>query len=215
MKKFYPVLHVLTSQQALEQSKLLFENGADGLFLISHEGDNKLVTSLVAEVKSKFPSLKVGINLLGRNALSAMEEAIEVKADMLWCDFAYVDSAWKRPLAHALSELSTTHGIPVFAGVAFKYQRHEPDPLKAAQYANELGFIATTSGTATGIEPDVDKIALMARTGNLAVASGLSVENVLKFKPFLTYFLVSTGLSYSMYDFDPQKVLKFSQLVKA
>ena len=106
--------------------------------------------------------------------------------------------------------------IDVFASVAFKYQAEDPNPSLAAQLAQSAGFIPTTSGAGTGKAPTVEKIASMyeATGGLLAVASGMTPENIAQFKPYLSHVLVSTGISKDEYHFDLDKLENFIKFAK-
>jgi predicted TIM-barrel enzyme len=103
----------------------------------------------------------------------------------------------------------------VFAGVAFKHQRPEPNPELAARMADKFGFIASTSGSATGVAAEVDKIArLRTALGDapLAIASGVTPENVHEYAPHLSHILVATGVSESFHEFDYEKLYRLRSL---
>jgi len=68
------------------------------------------------------------------------------------------------------------------------------------------GFIPTTSGSATGKAPQLAKIISMSQHGVLAVASGMTPDNVSDYAPYLSHILVSTGISLDEYRIDPDKL---------
>ena len=81
--------------------------------------------------------------------------------------------------------------------------------LSARNDPRGCGFIPTTSGAVTVSAPDVSKIKVMGEfvgRENLAVASGITPENISLFIPFCENFLVSTGISKSFYEFDLQRL---------
>ena len=53
-----------------------------------------------------------------------------------------------------------------------------------------------------------------ATSGLLAVASGMTPDNISEFKPYLSHVLVSTGISKDEYHFDEEKINAFIQLAK-
>lgn len=107
-----------------------------------------------------------------------------------------------------------------YGSVAFKYQAPEPDPAGAAVQALKLCMLPTTSGPGTGHAPDVEKARSMAAAvargplgGELAVASGMTPENVSAFLPYFTHFLVATGVSKDEHHFDEARLVQFIEKV--
>ena len=97
-----------------------------------------------------------------------------------------------------------------FGGVAFKYQREVRDLEAACRIAREHVDVVTTSGSGTGHVPPVEKISRMKRAlGDwpLAIASGITPENVKDYLPVADCFLVSTGIGKSFTELEPAKVL--------
>jgi predicted TIM-barrel enzyme len=76
--------------------------------------------------------------------------------------------------------------------------------------------VITTSGMATGSAPAVEKIRSMREAIGkhpLAIASGMTPENVSQFMPYADAFLVATGISKSSYELDPAKVAAFVKAI--
>lgn len=129
---------------------------------------------------------------------------------------------------------------PLFFGsVAFKYQPFDPMPEFAARFATMGGMIPTTSGPGTGQPPDVAKLQSMRdelerlrvdQSGRpltfqlhslplptppstpLAIASGMTPENLADFLPHVTHFLVATGVSTDMHHFDGARLRRFVEI---
>jgi hypothetical protein len=100
-----------------------------------------------------------------------------------------------------------------FGGVAFKYQRPVEDVARAARIAAGYMDVVTTSGPGTGHAADVAKIrAMKAALGPtpLAIASGITPDNVGEYLPVADCFLVATGISSS---FDELSAAKVAALV--
>ena len=202
-----PVIHFLDEDTTLKQAELAFRCGADGVFLICHDGKSDDVIPNIA-AKIKFPDFKVGINLLSKPPNIAFEIAEEHNLDMLWVDRPGVDSDGLDPDGEKLVLLSVSNSkIEVFASVAFKYQEEEKDPKRAAEQARGNGWIPTTSGSATGQPPSIDKIRLMSGAV-LANASGITPENIVDYRGLLSHVLVATGISKDEYHFDEDKLRK-------
>lgn len=210
----YPVIHHLDKNTSLDQVMLCAHLNVDGVFLISHHGDDEAIVKVAIEAKKEYPNLKVGINLLSTSPVEAVNQAIFHQLDMVWADSMGVDSKGLRPLGQHLSQL--TPKIPLFCSVAFKHQPYEPNPPLAAVNALNGGFIPTTSGEATGSAPDLDKIIDMslAVNGKLAIASGMTPDNIHLYAPYLKYILVATGVSMNDYQIDPEKLKRFIQIIR-
>lgn len=208
-----PVVHHRDEQTTFEQLGIARELGADGAFLISHRGEDAEVVriaSLMALYDQDFP---VGINLLSTNPLEALRAAREARIPMVWADSFGVDSggftAMGNDCAAALRWMGPTDiEIAAFAGVAFKHQRHEPNPAEAARRARNAGFIPTTSGSATGVAADTSRVRAMSEAvnGGLALASGVTPENYAEYADLVSHVLVATGVSKNEYEIDPERL---------
>lgn len=212
-----PVIHYLDRVTAMEQAELAFDAGADGVFLISHGNDDAQLGGIAQLIKAKHAGKRVGINLLTQGPLVAAQVAVERGLDMIWGDDCGVSSAGCASLAIDLSVFIRAYpDVQVFASVAFKYQAVESRPADAARNALEAGFIPTTSGEATGSPPSVEKIELMssAAKGQLAVASGMTVDNVQSYARYLSHILVATGVSVDEHHFDYETLHRFVALAR-
>ena len=203
--KIIPVIHHLTQQLTLENAQLCSEVGAYGVFLISMNGDNNDIPMLAKTIKGRYPHLKVGFNLLGYNAIDALEIALTYDLDMTWSDNPIVTSKKMAVEALEIKEMLFGKNHIFFNSVAFKYQQEEKNPGLAAKNSMMLDFIPTTSGDATGVAANMDKvIAMKEEISNypLAIASGLDPLNVTNYIPYIEYGLVATGISKSFHELD-------------
>lgn len=218
MTQVYPVIHYKDDSTTISQAILAKTLNADGVFLISHIGNNEKLIPLAIEIKKLFPNFQVGLNFLGETALHTAKIVKENNLDMIWADSCGVSSQGLNEEGQELKDwASNNQEINVFASVAFKYQRNESNPPLAANEAQNAGFIATTSGAGTGQAPSVNKIRDMslATNGQLAIASGMTCENIEEFVPYLSHILVATGVSKDDYHFDVDKLTTFIRLVKS
>lgn len=217
MTKVFPVIHHLDDELGIEQAMIAHSMGADGVFLISHHGKDLNLGILGVKIKALMPDLKIGINMLNHDISYSAKIVRHLGLDMVWADYCGVSSEGYNEEAVYLSNwLKENPDIELFASVAFKYQKEDKEPAKAAMNAKKLGFIPTTSGEATGHAPSIEKIQLMSESvsGNLAIASGMTVENIHLFKPYLSHVLVSTGISLDDYRFDKNKLDMFMKKIK-
>lgn len=207
-----PVIHHLSVEHVLDEVALATEAGVDGVFLIDHHGRDTALLQALEAVVSRYPALYVGVNLLSvRDPLLALSLARAHGADALWLDHAGVSSTeleGGRALAVAVG---AGPRIEVYASVAFKYQPVEPNPAGAAANAHDFGFIATTSGERTGQPPSLEKVGFMAAAtqGRLAVASGLTPENMAAYAPLVSHALVATGVQAAPAQLDYERLCRF------
>jgi hypothetical protein len=214
--KVLPVIHHIDVETTLTQAAIAFTCDADGVFLISHHGADRELAETARHIKSRFPGKAVGLNYLQLGVLEAAKNAQENGLDMVWGDVCGVSSIGLTATGQWLRTFKLNNpNIEVFASVAFKYQQVEFDPLGAAEVARGAGFIPTTSGAATGSAPTLEKIRSMKNNGDLAVASGMSLENVAMFAPLLSHILVATSVSVDDHHFDDVLLGKFVGAVKS
>ncbi len=80
-------------------------------------------------------------------------------------------------------------------------------------------MLPTTSGPGTGSAPELRKIREMREAlgpdGPLAIASGITAENVVEFARYATHFLVASGVSRDEHHLDPVKVAELAAVLNA
>lgn len=224
MKKLYIVIHhdddLLTIQQASICAKT---KGVHGIFLISHTGQNEEILKQAEIVHDLFPTLEIGVNFLGWSAYDAMKAfAPRQFIRNLWFDSVGVfngqSSAIADQTSDALKHLNKWSSNPrqIFAGVDFKYQVLDLDPIASCKKLVELGFIPTTSGIATGFAPSkkkLENLSAVAGDNGLAVASGITPENISELAPYLNHILVSTGVSTNFFEIDEAKLVALASKI--
>ncbi len=165
--------------------------------------------ALVEEAKAYYPDLQVGVNILGWPAgviMGRVSPEIWVWSDD--GDLEGVDEAkkdgWK--------------GL-YFAGAAFKGQPQVSLKNIPKHVARLNGHVVTTSGPRTGVPADVEKIRVFREAlgpkGLLAVASGITPENVGDFVEDVDIFLVATGIESSFGCLDPDRTKALVDTVHA
>jgi predicted TIM-barrel enzyme len=213
-----PVVHVEAPTQALRNVGRAVRAKADGVFLIGHGMRHDVLAAIHVEVRRAFPDFWVGVNFLD---LDPRESFARLGADGLWADDACIDERASaqddaEEIARARRE-SLWDGL-YFGGVAFKHQRPVRDLEGAARIAARYMDVVTTSGDATGHAPDPSKIATMKRgcgVTPLAVASGITPDNVANYMDVADCFLVATGASSSFTELDPRRLEALVQRVRA
>jgi hypothetical protein len=211
------VVHVETFPQALRNAQIAEAEGADGVFLINHSIPFHLLIGAYETVRDALPSLWVGLNCLdlGRSALSYVPHSLAG----LWVDNAGITER-DNPAAGAeafarIREECGWRGL-YFGGVAFKYQERV-DHAKAARQAVPFVDVITTSGDGTGKAANVEKIREMKEAiGDhpLAIASGITPENVGEYLSHADCFLVATGISDSHTELNPARVRALAHLLR-
>lgn len=204
----YPVVHINDLRQATEQSAVALERGADGIYLIDHHsGDTNLLFNAFNAVSRLHPEAYVGINALcaptSYDIFLMMQRALSRGKLRRYPDGAWVDDA--TPNARETSRLRLMDPelgkIRYLGGVAFKYTPFATnDPMVAAREAVRLRYsvdVVTTSGPGTGVPPSPEKIAAMKESIGkqpLAVASGVSIENLADYDGNIDQLLVATSI---------------------
>lgn len=212
--KIYPVIHYLDKKTTFDEVKKAKSYGADGCFLISHKGNDEELLTVGFELMMANMDWPIGINLLTYAAVDAASEIKGHGFPMMWADNVGVSSKGVTGAGEMIASIrkqSPNNEFQVFGSVAFKYQDPEPNPPLAARNALAMGFIPTTSGSGTGSAPELKKIKDMsfAAEGVLAVASGMTPENVGAYAPHLSHILVATGIAQDEYRMDVDKLQRF------
>ncbi|MBI3627137.1 MAG: hypothetical protein HY220_00075 [Candidatus Sungbacteria bacterium] len=211
------VVHIKTLAQALENVALAEGEGANGVFLIDHATRANLIT-IYRTVREKFPTLWAGANWLDRSADEALA-AIPDDVLGLWTDNAGINEDPEDPAATARANWRICQerrwpGL-YFGGFAFKYQQPVENLAPLAELAAKYMDVVTTSGLATGEAPDVEKIQTIRHAigpeTTLAIASGMSSENVGAYLGLADCFLVATSISGSFFNLDAAKVRAFAK----
>lgn len=207
MKKVWPVIHIKNCEIALQNAQIAHDAGCHGIFLISMDNQDEKIDPIGLKIRERIPKLEIGVNYLSLLADEAVNRSLSNGWNATWVDDSGIHSTNVEEIALTCAELITNHQF--FASIAFKYQRVDPKPPIAALHAQKLGMIPTTSGDATGSAPDVEKLKNISEVLNgtrLAVASGITPDNVTELSPYVTDILVATGISLDFYRFDADKL---------
>ena len=212
--KVFPVVHINTPETATVQAKSALDFGADGVYLIDHNGSANTVFDTLDYLRSERPDSYAGINLLGYSALGAVQKlqkrmdtgAHEVPS-ALWIDDIRNYHGYPAELSKQIKGSNPRlHSVKILGGVAFKYTpTFTENPILAAQEVRTLydaTDVITTSGSGTGTPPSVAKIqAMKIASGEkpLAVASGIPLENIDEYDGIVDEVLVASSIETSPY----------------
>jgi predicted TIM-barrel enzyme len=214
-----PVIHAETSAQSLQNAETAYANGSDGVFLINHSISTPELLRIAAEVRAKFSKWWIGLNCLARGPEEVFH-LVDCGINGIWTDNALIDE--QRDTQEAAERVLTARAKSkweglYFGGVAFKYQRQVEDLQRAARVAGNYMDVVTTSGPGTGQPALRQKISLM-KSGladkPLAIASGITPENVSEYLDVADCFLVATGISRTFTEFEPRRVRELVQVVR-
>lgn len=212
-----PVVHPVGRAEALASVEVAHRCGARGVFTINQGMNEGEVLELVSEIWRRYPELWVGVNLLGHSPAQALGQALEAcgRIGGIWSDNAHIDERTAdQPGAAELVAARRARGWNglYFGGVAFKYQREvASDALgRAAKLATSYMDVVCTSGPGTGQPAQLDKVIAMRQgmgaDGAIALASGVTPENVGAYLPYVDAFLVGTGIEASFGVLDAGKL---------
>ena len=215
-----PVIHVETELQALHSAEIAKEAGCDGVFLISMRGMNHLdLLKIHKIVRQEFATWWIGINYLDLPAVSVFDN-LSRGVSGVWVDNAEIYEWLNKQLkADEIQEAQRKSGWQglYFGGVAFKYQPRVSNIALAAKIATKYMDVITTSGSATGQAPEKEKIEIMkAAIGDfpLAVASGVSPENVRNFLQADCFLVATSLLVPGKEEFDPYRVKALVEAIR-
>jgi len=212
-----PVIHTVDRDLVMTSIRVAVAAGCRGVFVIDQEMAAADVLALVCEARDAHPDLWIGVNLLSRRPPQALAEALDAcrgRIDGIWSDNAGIDlqAANEQPIAElfrAARSARAWRGLH-FGGVAFKYQHPvaTEDLGRLTALAAKYVDVICTSGPATGVAADVMKVCRMraATDAPIALASGITAENVRDYLPYVDAYLVGTGIEERFGVLDPRKV---------
>ena len=215
-KKFYPVIHAEDMSGVLCNATVAFEAGADGIFLINHSIQAVELLMIYSVIRRRFPEQFIGINLLDQSAVAAFQ-LMRYHSDVsaLWVDNSGIGDDITRDAEKLRTEMCASDWPGLyFASTAFKHQQLVRDVTEAALLTSQYAHVVVTSGSETGTAPTAAKIIMMKAgvpTHPLAIASGMTLENIDLFLPHADMFLVATGISQNFTTLDADKTRQMAK----
>lgn len=218
-----PVVHPVTREDALRSIEVVVAAGCRGIFLIDQGMTEAELLPFVREVQQRYPALWIGVNLLGRRPPDALATAATAcgRIDGIWSDNASIDEgAPAQPVAQQFVDGRAGWEGLHFGGVAFKYQREvaAADLGRAAGIATRYMDVVCTSGAGTGKAVQAEKVRAMheglGEGGALALASGVTTENVSAYLPYVSAYLVGTGIEERLGVIDAGRVTTLRRAIE-
>ena len=206
-----PVIHVRSLEQAEKNVQTATGCGAHGVFLINHDFDREQLLPILRRIRSDNPYLWLGVNFLAVTGLDAFPilgrlQAEGCPVDAYWADDARIDETAGgdgQAEAAAIAEARSASGWKglYFGGTAFKKQRPVASDhfAKAAELARDYMDVVTTSGIATGQAAELSKVEAFRTAcadAPLAIASGITPDNVAQQAVLADAILVATGINF-------------------
>ena len=201
---------MIDEEQVFANVDTCIKCGIQKIFIINHVVTVDELILCAHKVKSYYHygrTLWVGVNMLGLNADECLTSP-PLNIDGIWCDSSL-------PLDKKYL-LDNYKGM-FFGGVAFKYQPQPKDLQSACEESKLVTHVATTSGSGTGKQPTTYKIKVMREylgEHPMAIASGISVENINDFKDIADYLLVATSITDSNEMIIEEKLMELNSKLK-
>lgn len=226
-----PVIHVLDERQTARNIDIALDAGVAGIFMINHDFPVEPFLPIVRAIRQRYPELWLGLNFLavtGEHAFPVLGHLHDegCRIDAYWADDACIDeraSIADQTQANKIQRAranSAWNGL-YLGGTCFKKQREvSPEHYGAsAEIATHFMDVVCTSGYATGIEAETDKIEVFRQhIGEhvLALASGITPENATCYAD-VDCFLVATGINLDndFYNIDQQKLKRLLTVTQA
>lgn len=223
-----PVIHVLDNTQTELNIQRALDGGCKGVFLINHDFGIEKFLPIIRHARETFPNIWLAINFLavtGKHAFPVLGKLQNegCRIDGYWGDDARIDEhcdkANQREAAEILDvkKANNWDGL-YFGGTAFKKQRDvNPEHYAtSAELATHFMDVVCTSGVATGHAADLDKIKTFRNACGetpLALASGITPENVGQYSNDVDCLMVATGINIKddFYNIDPKRLQKLMQ----
>jgi len=220
---FLPVVHFADDFNFTRNIDLAVAAGAHGIWLIN-QGINSEGLMVKADYVSKiYPELWVGVNMLGVPISRRLLDAcVYAGVSGLWADdgqIAILAGRGHQPVAEAIKDsLRDWQGL-YFGGVAFKYQAHVPQSMLSIVAATAAQFmdVVTTSGERTGSAASIEKVRALREglgTAPLALASGVSLENIETYLPLVDAFLVASSIEDDFGVFNEHRIMELAETIR-
>lgn len=202
MSEIIPVIHMINEKQVSQNVETCLKCNIKKIFIINHVVTIEDLKRCAINVKNKHPNLWVGINMLGSPVQESLN--LDINIDALWID---------ETIENDHSKQRQFKGM-VFGGLAFKYQPQPKDLKESCLNVIKNTDVATTSGEGTGKAANINKIKLIRSfLGNhpMAIASGVSIENIHLYKDIVDYLLVASSITSKEEFIIEEKLLELMQ----
>jgi hypothetical protein len=213
-KKLFVVLHMIQPyiplgdnvvDHTLKQCDIAVDNGADGVCIIAGKLGITIhqLNEAARLIKVKYPKTFVVINYLIDPSFSM--RMLPHYVDGIWTDQGVDGRGFQKDVI----ETSCVRRRMDWNGIWFTGFFHkggdlrQPENEKLKILTDDLlelhqSVIPTTTGLGTGIPADISSIQRLYKMidgrKKMAIASGITIENVSSYLPYIEYFFVGTGV---------------------
>jgi hypothetical protein len=218
-----PVIHVKNYEQALSNCKMCFECGVDGVWLINHDCSSLDMIDIIKKIRYTYPTNWIGANFVDLYPHEVFNriQKMKLQLDGVWTDNAMIneDSNFQNAAEFVnYSKFANSWNGLYFGGIAFKYRTEPKSVGKVASIAQTYVDVVTTSGNGNGHQMPLSKaleISSNVTNAPVAVASGITHQNILTYKPYVNCFMVSSCIEEDFYNFDRAKLNSLVSIVKS
>jgi hypothetical protein len=188
MNKIYPVIHLVDYDQLTKNIDTCLSLGVNQVFIINHLSNFNDLLFYANLARTSYPELWIGVNVLDLKPRTVLDLKLPYKG--YWFD---------KTLTLEDIEGKTITG-EIFSGLNFKYQKQfqGEDLVEVINLIKKTSTVACTSGVGTGHEAPIKKIEnLRNLLGDfpLALASGVSADNIESYLPYVNHFLVASSIT--------------------
>jgi hypothetical protein len=176
-------------------------NKIGGIWLSCSNCSVDVIKQTYTWIKNVYPSLWVGINLVGETIIKMLEFIQEFKPDGIWSDRSYITDEEIQNIPKIIIDSfkrSNWNGL-YFGGTLFKYVKQDGDVNKILENSIKYMDVLTTSGNGTGIEINKEKIEKIYNQVSekilVAIASGITSDNILRLSKTCDIFIVGTSIT--------------------
>jgi uncharacterized protein len=215
-----PVIHVDSRVTLASRNvEVAREAGASGAFLIGHGMDAADLNAIWYVVSEEHPEFWIGINHLDLRGGGSVAHA-PAGARAVWTDDTLLEHPLDGPqrTGDRVAAAARARDILLFSGVAFKHGRRLGKAEEEARAAATFTDVLVTSGVATGREADLTQVEAVRRGAGdrpIALASGVTSENVQMYLPLVDAYLVATGISRDFHTLDPARTRALAEAIHA
>lgn len=219
-----PVIHVTETSEDVfdhinfeENLSRCFSANVDGIFLVNNDCSSLSLINSYIYAKNKYPLKWIGLNYLG-NCYEAIYFAKYLNVDGLWLDNIGVfdDDVNRAEFIQSYIQLLKLEAL-IFGGICFKYQRQPENPTLTASNASKFAHVITTTGNGTSHPIEIEKLKNIydgvSDTNFIAVASGISCDNVQDILPYVHVFMMHTSVVDSENLIDVEKLARIKTMI--
>jgi hypothetical protein len=173
-----------------------------GIWITSANCEISIVESVLEWIKNNNYKIWIGVNLIGENIFKVLNFIKNNKPDGIWIDNSYFNDETSITIPEIILDQFERFGWNglYFGGVMFKYQTQTRPTITAEllKKTNQYIDVLTTSGIATGIPIDLEKLDYINKAIDnnicIALASGISCENISTFYDKCDIFIIRTSI---------------------